>query len=288
MKVISIVVNNPLFIELQYLTLQKFLPIPHQFIILNDAKHFPDYTNGNDVYLRNEIRLKCKSLNILCIDIPNDKHLEITSGSDRHSSGMNLITEIMKQYPDEYLILDSDMFLIDYLDINIYRKYNTAIVLQQRDERRINYIWPGLCYFNNNNDYNLLKWNVIEHTDNGGASCIWLKTKLKENENFPISEEIKFNNNNNNNINTTNIYFIRHLWSLDWNEDDIRDNESNNIKKLSNFFKEDLRNKDGKFFSEIYDNKFLHYRAGCNWIGEGIEFHKKNSQRLKEAILMLL
>ena len=88
--------------------------------------------------------------------------------------------------------------------------------------------------------------------------------------------------------NNHNIYFIRHLWSLTWNEDDINDNENNNIKKLLKFFKEDSRNKDGKFFSEIYDNKFLHYRAGCNWIGEGLEFHKKNSERLKEAILMLL
>jgi len=40
----------------------------------------------------------------------------------------------------------------------------------------------------------------------------------------------------------------------------VYDNENNNIKKLLKFFKEDSRNKDGKFFSEIYDNKFLHYR----------------------------
>jgi len=153
MKVISIVVNNPLFIELQYLTLKKFLLTPYEFIIFNDAKLFPDYTNGNDVSIKDEIKITCNSLNIPCIDIPNDFHFQITSGSERHSYGMNIITEYMKRYPDEYLILDSDMFLIDYLDINIYRKYNTAIVLQQRNERRINYIWPGLCYFNNNNDY---------------------------------------------------------------------------------------------------------------------------------------
>lgn len=281
MKVISIVVNNPLFIEIQYLTLKKFLSIPYEFIILNDAKYFPDYTNGNDVYMRNEIRNKCKSLNILCIDIPNDRHLEIISGSERHSHGLNILTELMKKYPDEYLILDSDMFLIDYLDIDIYRKYKTAIVLQQRYERTINYIWPGLCYFNNNNDYTLLRWDVIDNTDNGGASCIWLKTMLKDNESFPNIEDLQLNNYNND-----NIYYIKHLCSLHWNDDDITDND--NIKKLIKFLKDDLRNKDGKFFSEIYDNKFLHYRAACNWLGEGIEFHKKNSEKLKEAISLLL
>lgn len=293
MKVVSIVVNNPVFIELQYLTLKKFLQIPYEFIIFNDAKSFPDYTNDNNINIRNEIRVKCKSLNITCIDIPNDNHIQITSGSERHSYGMNIITEFMKKYQDEYLILDSDMFLIDYLEIDIYRKYNTAIVLQQRDERRINYIWPGLCYFNNTNDYSLLRWNVIQYTDNGGATCIWLKTQLKENENFPNTEDLKLNNHththtHNNNHNNNNIYYIRHLWSLNWNENDINDNDNENIKKLLKFIKNDPRNKDGKFFSEIYDNKFLHYRAGCNWIGEGIEFHKNNSEKLKEAIMMLL
>lgn len=284
MKVISIVVNNPIFIELQYLTLKKFLLTPYEFIIFNDAKYFPDYTNGNDVYIKDEIKLKCKSLNISCIDIQNDNHITLKSGSIRHSNSMNIVTEFMKKNLDEYLILDSDMFLIDYLDIDIYRKYNTAIVLQQRDDKRINYIWPGLCYFNNNNDYSLLKWNVIQNTDNGGASYIWLKSLLIENEIFPNVENLKLNNYNNNN----NIYYIRHLWSLDWNEDDINENENNNIKKLIKFLKEDMRNKDGKFFSEIYDNKFFHYRAGCNWFGEGIEFHKKNSEKLKEAMLLLL
>jgi len=54
------------------------------------------------------------------------------------------------------------------------------------------------------------------------------------------------------------------------------------------FLKNDLRNKDGMFFSEIYDNCFFHYRAGCNWIGEGIDFHNNNSLKLKEAILLIL
>ena len=35
--------------------------------------------------------------------------------------------------------------------------------------------------------------------------------------------------------------------------------------KLIHFIKTDPRNQNDKFFCEIYDNKFLHYRAGGNW-----------------------
>ena len=41
----------------------------------------------------------------------------------------------------------------------------------------------------------------------------------------------------------------------------------------------------GKFFCEIYDNVFLHYRAGGNWRNEGINIHKKLTKELKEALL---
>jgi len=37
MKVLTVVVNNPIFIELQFLTLKKFLLTPFEFIIFNDA-----------------------------------------------------------------------------------------------------------------------------------------------------------------------------------------------------------------------------------------------------------
>lgn len=43
-------------------------------------------------------------------------------------------------------MIDCDMFLVDYLDMSIYRKYDCAVVLQQRGTSK--YIWGGLFYFN--------------------------------------------------------------------------------------------------------------------------------------------
>ena len=36
---------------------------------------------------------------------------------------------------------------------------------------------------------------------------------------------------------------------------------------------------------KLYDNLFLHYRAGGNWRGEGLELHKKLTEQLKEALI---
>lgn len=60
---------------------------------------------------------------------------------------MNYILEYQKQHPDKYLVLDSDMFLIDYLDIHTHFNYDCAIVLQERPEHGIVYFWNGIYYF---------------------------------------------------------------------------------------------------------------------------------------------
>lgn len=53
MKVVTAVVNNPFFIEIQYYTLQKYLKCDYEFIVFNDTKSFPDYSNGGDININN-------------------------------------------------------------------------------------------------------------------------------------------------------------------------------------------------------------------------------------------
>ena len=55
MKVITSVVNNPIFIEIQYYTLKKYMKCDYEFIVFNDAKDFPDYSNGWDSTIKNII-----------------------------------------------------------------------------------------------------------------------------------------------------------------------------------------------------------------------------------------
>ena len=81
MKVITAVVNNPIFIEIQYYTLKKYMKCDYEFIVFNDAKLFPDYSNGGDINIKEIIEKLCKNLKIKCINIPNEHHITQSEGS---------------------------------------------------------------------------------------------------------------------------------------------------------------------------------------------------------------
>ena len=70
-KVCTAVVNNPIFIEIQHYTLKKYMQVDYEFIVFNDAKDFPDFSNGFNSNIKNEIIKTCERLNIKCINIKN-------------------------------------------------------------------------------------------------------------------------------------------------------------------------------------------------------------------------
>ncbi len=282
MKVVTPVVNNPHFIEIQYWTLKKYMQCSYEFIVFNDAKDFPDFTNDGDITIKRQIDDVCKKLGIECINIPNEHHHKMKDAAIRCADSYNYVLQYQKENPDIYLAIDSDMFLIDYFNPEEhYREYDAAVVIQRRDSW--DYFWNGLFYFNmlKMKNQELLDWNVCSngnHTDVGGSMNPWLKSQTK---NIPDGQIIRWNDTP---FHCDGIYYIRHLWSCSWNESEIPENLKNNSNLLK-FLKSDPRNKDGKFFCEIYDKKFLHYRAGGNWMREGIRVHTVLSKLLKELLL---
>jgi hypothetical protein len=80
------------------------------------------------------------------------------------------------------------------------------------------------------------------------------------------------------------IYFIPHLSSTRWNMNQLPERLKSN-EKLVDFLINDVRNDNGNFFCEIYDDVFLHYRAGGHWRCEGRDVHVKLTQALKNALL---
>ena len=286
MKIITDVVNNVDFIEIQYYTLKKYFQGEYEFIVFNDAKDFPDYTNFGNVAIKSQIENKCRELNIKCINIPNEHHKTVVDASTRNSNSMNFMLNYQLQNPDKYLILDSDMFLIDYLDINKYSNYDCAVLLQTRKNNNedINYIWHGICYFDmyKLNNMNVLNWDLCANCDTGGMTKDWLKLQLN-NSTPPTTDNLRWSEKTKTfHIDTT--YFIRHLWSTSWNITELPENLNEN-KELINFLQNDTRNNDGKFFCEIYDDVFLHYRAGCNWLHEGQATHNNLTSQLKKVLL---
>jgi hypothetical protein len=290
MKIITSVVNNPIFIEIQYYTLQKYCQGNYEFIVFNDAKEFPDFTNGNDITIKQQIIDICSKLNIKCINIPNEHHKYNSQSSTRVADSMNYILSYQKKNPDKYLLLDSDMFLVDYFDIQKYANYDCAILLQSRYDGQLNYFWNGIYYFDIHKMKNieLLNWNICNGCDTGGMTKEWLKIQLGETP-TPNTDEIRWADINKT-FHTNDIYFIRHLWSCSWNMTELPSNlQKPKHEKLIDFIKNDVRNpSNDKFFCEIYDNVFLHYRAGGNWREEGMDLHKRMSLQLKDCILSTL
>ena len=282
MKIITAVVNNPIFIEIQYYTLKKYFQGEYEFIVFNDAKDFPDFTNGNDITIKTQIQNICGKLNIKCINIPNENHKLNMVPSVRTADSMNFILQYQINNPDKYLLLDSDMFLIDYFNINKYSNYDCAIVLQSRNNYEINYFWNGIYYFDitKMNNLDLLNWNCCENCDTGGMMQTWLKKQMV-NIPIPNTDIIRWTNNS---FHTNDIYFIKHLWSGSWDINELSNNLKHNVN-LIHFLNNDVRNVNGKFFCEIYDDSFLHYRAGGNWKNEGLELHNYLSSLLKKCLL---
>jgi hypothetical protein len=267
MKIVTAVVNNVDFIEIQYYTIKKYFKGEYEFIVFNDAKDFPDFTNDGDVTIKNKIEMLCSKLNIKCINIPNENHKLIKGPSIRTADSMNFILNYQIQNPDKYLLLDSDMFLVDYFDENKYSSYDCAIVLQSRNNGKTNYFWNGIYYFDmfKMKNKKALNWNCSPGCDTGGMMEWWLLLQVKNNS-------------------VQNIYFIKHLMCCSWDKSQLPETLNDN-KKLVRFLENDIRNENKKFFCELYDNVFLHYRAGGNWRGEGLELHKKLTEQLKEALI---
>jgi len=290
MKVITCVVNNPIFIEIQYKTLKKYLNNDFEYIVFNDAKPFPDITNGNNVNLKTDIEKLCKRLNIKCINIPNDTpyHRSIKCTSTRTAMGMNFMLKYQIANPDQYLILDSDMFLIDYLDVNErYKGYKTAFNLRKRflNNKIYRYMWVGIVYMDMRKieDIYYLDWGVnYGITDCGGMSEEWMNRQIKDDEKIPSVYEIEFNRFDN--YQTSNIYFMKTNRGHSWRINEIPKNLEKK-KKFIEFLKDDKRNYGELIFSEIYDDIFYHYHAGCNWRGEGLEYHNYLSNKLNDVII---
>lgn len=229
MKIITSVVNNPIFIQLQYHTFKKYCKCDYEFIVFNDAKSFPDSSNGGDITIRKQIQDLCSKLNIKCINIKNDHHKNIISFSDRHADAFSQIMNYISLNIDKYFIIDSDMFLIDDFDFKEYEDKKLCGILHRNHKpsksgKFFYYTALQLTYI----DYTKIKnkellmcWRPIPGlADTGGESNKWLSQEI-ENLAFYSEKDLQ-------GATINGVHFYKgHLSSLWWN----KDNAPENIKK---------------------------------------------------------
>jgi hypothetical protein len=246
MKIVVCAVNSPRFLAIQHETLKRhFKAGPYEMIVFNDAKSWPDYSNGNDATMPQQIRDTCKKLGIQCIDVPNDHHKDLSNAGQRCADAYNFVLDYQKKHPDNYLGLDSDMFLVSDF-YGFHGNYQAAVVFQVRGPTR--YFWNGLYWFNfpKMRELKLLDWNPLAGTDVGGSMTKWLRKCGSK------------------------IFPIEHLASGNWYSQDFDTLGLSHYPELKSFLNSDPRNIDNKYyFCELYHKKFLHYRGGGNWALEG-------------------
>lgn len=272
------VVNNPKFIEMQHMTLKRFVKDDYKFIVYNDAKDWEDFSNHNDVSLKKEIIKTCERLNIECINIPNQHHRNSISAGDRCADACNYILKEQIKTNEKTMLLDSDMFFVN--DVNIsekYADYEMAIVPQVREKiirtqdnklLDVHYYWNGVAYFDMPRVKNkhLLNWDGLgghcAATDTGGEMYYHIcATPYSKNYNFP------------------------YLRSGHWNKS-LFPNHLNPV--LMNYLDNDPKNTDGNYFAEIYDGYIFHYRAGGNWETLNREIHTTRTNLLWDTLVSLV
>jgi len=265
LHIVTSVINNPLFIEIQYWTFKRFIKGDYKYVVFNHAKDWPDYTNFGNANMANEIREMCLKYNIECIDIPYQEYQKPIASSFCYYA-MNFITQnYILIHNEPTLIIDSDMFLMSEFDVQKYMDYDMAIVPQYRGH--VTYSWNGLCFLNTPKLQNkhLLNWEggMIENQgcDVGGAMYYYFK-------NQPL-----------------NLYIINHLQQNHWTIDKF---PSNLPKELIELFKNDIWNRNGCICYEVYDNLFIHYGRGGNWNNEGYEQHKQRTIELYECVKRIM
>lgn len=270
--------NIPEYIELQYKCFIKFFQTDYEFIIINDAKDYPDSTNFYQDDLGSKIRNMCDKYNIQCIDFPQHYHTNrkllfnktiepyienpVTRCADVTQFAFNKFCHV-----DGYLmIIDSDMFLFDYFNIENYLQSGLQKINIAGIKQKMGYLWNGIIIFDTQKLVNLYEMNfdcgIVENStvDAGGHTYYYME-KYKDMINFK------------------NITCGHYTYELTF----IDENLSDKIKELLIEFTK-IRDDKSANKELVLDNKIIHIRGGGNWEYRTLNYRLLQLQLIKEFI----
>lgn len=249
MKILSTSVNNPGFIELQNNSIKKYVNMVSggegvNLTVFNDAKNWNDFTNFNlsNKINKNMVSTVCNNrCYVTCIDVPNDSSQQATPLKARYASTLNTMMTYMFDNPDQYLVIDSDMFFVAPIDITQLNSCYFGYVDISGNGTDIPS--PNMFYVDTVNlaNKNLINWNITD----GSVDAAWLASLKLEGGNAGKITEFTY------------------LSSLTWDASNLPVNINSNVL---NFFNYDPRNMSGKYYAEIYNNNILHFKAASNWL----------------------
>lgn len=277
--------NRPDFIEIQEKTFKKFLKEDYEFVVFNDATTDSSY---------NEIHETCKSLNLRCIDIPQEIHsrpyLQRFRGENlnhpavRNANVVQYSLDVLGFQHDGILALfDSDLFLVK--DFSIVNYMNGSAIagipqLKKAKGREIEYLWIGMvfCDLTKMPDRETLSFNcgLINDVpvDAGGFSYFYL-------HNHP----------------ELSVKRIHHAlrspfeWCKDCEAANITPclHNTNLLMQVGCTEAQIAFIHSGPMSCEFFERTtFFHYRGGTNWDNQTKEFHNRKTDLLNTYIESIL
>jgi len=269
--IISTSYNRPDFIDMQYMTLKKFLKDPYELVVFNDAQQ--------DV-LAKQIEATCNRLHVRCIRIPQIIHnLPYTSfwpgennnhPTKRHTHCVQYALNLLGFNHDGIVVvLDSDVFLLsNFSFIDVMKNYDVISYMQSHsssDKRIIEHCSLPLFALNmpvlpNIRSLNVNPGYIDKVPCDAGAFTVFY-----------------FRNHPNVRILSTDCAYIEQTGSF-----------SNNSTLLSN------NRALAEFVNEtpvfpinvdlFYQGKFLHHRGGSGWDNKSAQYNTEKTRRIRKLL----
>jgi len=286
-KIITTVASWPEAIKLHKLSFSKYLKEPFELIAVIDTPSKPGPYNLWNPKLRNrgiEIANKyCEKI----IEVPEEIHFNRkslfpeTSEPSGNNANLRASDSLQVAYNSEILnsnskviIVDNDMFPISNFswDSLMKDKFCRSVIhvsSSRITRKKIDYLWSGLMFidgtkmpFKNEWSFDCGKVKNVR-VDVSGQTHHWLQKIRRSKLDLHLEA-------------------IRHLPSLKWNKSNL---SKHFTEPLTDFLVNDKRNLEQQFYSEFYDDIFLHFRAGSNWKKEPAEIVKSRINEFTNKFL---
>lgn len=222
--IFTTVVNRPDFLNIQYNLFEKFLKNKYIFHVIDDSSDSKITKKFEDI---------CTDKGFKYYKTPEKTHHKNASTRVGNIIQWAFDDIIKIKYADDFvLFLDSDMFLIDYFDIEEYISDCIVSGLPQF-MGNIKYMWVGIMFFNM-------------------PKLMQLDSNIKFNMDFIDGKLIDTGGQ-------TYHFFKK-------NNIDMKPTDANGPEYPTHFNDIDLQKDSGGYNMELHlGGKFLHYRAATNW-----------------------
>ena len=283
--VVTIHTNDVQMLEMQHHLLSKHLKMPYDFVVgfdkpeseifalgQNDTEsRFRDFTNANGLSL---------------VHIPREAHYardEIFHKSDfmgkprplnpafRCADSVQYMLSVVPwQKYRALLLIDADMFPIrdiEAIPVSFATPFYGVHQVRTHKKESVEYLWNGIFWISGDAPFqHLINFDFYNRrklgTDVGGQTYKWIQQLAK------LGRPGKFLNHH------ASGHWDRNLAS-----------QARVPEPLISWLENDYRNVDsGKYFAELYDETFFHYRAGSNWQNRDPGIDLKNRATLMEAV----